>query len=165
VDMFVVFDEMKHLMQNPKAVALAIFYHDYIYNPMASNNEDLSAKKMIEDFRGKIGFAIVDVTADLIIATRHSENDKLLGDEKWIVDIDLASMGSDIHIFEKHSRDIREEYHQFSDDLFNQGRVEFLLGFMNRKHIYNTQIMRQRFEAQAVENISRAIRELKNENT
>ncbi len=163
VDMFTIFDGVDHLMEDPNAVELAIFYHDYIYDPLANNNEDCSAGVMITDLRYELGFGITNHTRDLIMATTHKSTNKLVGDERWIVDLDLAILGFDSPLFDKWGKNIREEYIQIDDESYRNARKDFLLGMLNRDHIYNTQVMRQRYESIAVENISRAIKELKNE--
>ena len=88
----------------------ALWFHDAIYEPMSSSNEERSAAWAVEFFQGvgvrKEGAERIQ---SHIMATRHvglaEDNDGRL-----VVDIDLAILGPDAARYVEFERDVRREY-------------------------------------------------------
>lgn len=157
------FDKLKHLMNDPLSVQLAIFYHDYVYDVKSNTNEEDSARAIGMN-TGLTPMQTAEAER-LVMATRHLPGAVLSGDERWIVDLDLMRFGVYRQDFWSHGKAIRSEYSYVSDELYNHNRKNFLLELINRDHIFNNSLIRARYESMAVENISWAIRELNNENS
>lgn len=138
-------------------LAVALFYHDVVYNGHRSDNEAQSAAWAQKDLEGSPWAAPV---ADLILDTRHAavpQSD--LG--KWIVDIDLSVLGSSEERFARYDRDVRAEYRWVPWFLYKRQRRLILEGFLARPAIYATDFFRQRLETPARQNLATAIARLR----
>ncbi|MEB3273276.1 MAG: hypothetical protein ACO4CG_04265 [Prochlorothrix sp.] len=74
----------------------------------------------------------------------------------WLLDLDLAILGSDPVAFRRYEQQIRQEYVTIPDDRFQAGRQAVLQHFRQRPWIYGTAYFRQRREAQARINLQRS---------
>ena len=92
----------------------------------------------------------------LIMATRHSEV-PATPDAKLVVDIDLAILGAAPARFDEYELQIRDEYGFVPEALFREKRGEILRGFLQRPAIFSTPAYAARFEAQARNNLARAL--------
>lgn len=154
-------DEFRPLGAHPAEVECALWFHDAIYEPMSSSNEERSAAMASEFCRG-VGVA-PDVIARIrshIMATRHvalAADD----DARLVVDIDLAILGSEPARYAEFERDVRKEYKWVPGVIYRKKRAEILQSFLNRPMIYHWKPAYERFEARARNNLSRAIGTLK----
>lgn len=141
---------------------LALWYHDAIYDTRAKDNEEKStalARTMIRN--ALLPGAFEQFVADCIMATKHATI-PADPDVRFLVDIDLASLGKSKDEFEKDARRIRKEYEWVPEDMFAAGRSTVLQSFLNRPNIYATQFFRDKYEAQARQNITRSLAQLSN---
>lgn len=144
-------------------IELALWFHDVIYDPRAPNNEECSAK-LLEGFALLQGLPekLAADAAFSVRATKHTgENlDGMPVPTQWVLDIDLASLGFEPKRFDENSAQIREEYSWVPEDAYRAGRKTILQGFLDRPRIYLTDPCHARFEAQARENLKKAIERL-----
>jgi len=141
-------------------VALALWFHDAIYDTHRHDNEAESAAwaGRVLDATG----AAPEVSArvrSLILATRHSVP-AATSDERLLVDIDLAVLGADPARFDEYDRQIRDEYACVPEDVFRDKRGEVLRGFLSRPEIFATPSLARRFERVARANLARALARL-----
>lgn len=143
-------------------LALAIFYHDAIYDPLASDNEERSAELLLDDGRrAKLPEDVLREAAMLVRATKHSGPEKDLTERACVlIDSDLAILGEDEAIFDQYEEAIRQEYASVSETDFATGRMQILSGLTQRKNLYLTERGRALWEAAARENIARSLRRL-----
>src|SRR5690606_13982957 len=94
----------------PAEVALALWFHDAVYDLQASDNEARSAEWAQETMRaaGASAQAVARVHA-LVMATCHSALPEG-PDAELLVDIDLAILGATPARFAEYERQIRVEY-------------------------------------------------------
>jgi predicted metal-dependent HD superfamily phosphohydrolase len=163
-------DSVRHLAQDPEAVEWAIWYHDYIYasyDPRVTDNEEQSAQKasghLFRLFGHQDGFNTFDQKVQkLILATKHVGH-LHDADAQLLVDLDLAILGKDEAKYDRYESQIAEEYtpRPYSREEYRKGRVERVLRpFLARSRIYATLYFYDKYEAQARENLARAIRQL-----
>lgn len=138
-------------------IEAALWFHDAIYEPIQPNNEELSAL-WAKDSLTESGVSAVSAARvqTLILATRHTAL-PVLPDERLLVDIDLAILGSSKSRFDEYEQQIKEEYAYVPERLFREKRQEVLLSFLARENIYSTQYFRDVLEQQARANLQRAI--------
>jgi len=150
-------DDIGQLATHPAEVALALWFHDAIYEPRRQDNEARSADwaRASAVAAGAPPDSAHRVHA-LIMATRHDALPREL-DEQVLVDIDLAILGAAPARFEEYERDVRAEYAWVPDFLFRAKRKETLQAFLARAAIYHTAPMRERLEAQARANLARSL--------
>lgn len=156
------FDEIKHLLEEPDQVEGAIFGHDAIYDVLRKDNEVRSAKFMVEMFKTigvKNGF--VRGVSDLILDTVEYGGSNH-ADSPYMLDIDFSNFGSSWKEFLENTEKIKKEYSivpGFTDELFVQGRKDFLRGVLKHDRIFPTDYFYERYEDRARENIERYLRD------
>ena len=151
------FDAVIEFVERPDEMELAIWFHDAIYKTLSKTNE-LDSAKWAQSFLEKQGYdkAGIERIFNLIMATLH--NGKLkTNDEKIIVDIDLAILGTPTEVYDKFERNIRKEYKLVPSFIYRKKRKQLLQSFLNNDSIYNMDYFKNKFENTARENIHRAI--------
>jgi len=146
------------LAERPAEVAIALWFHDAIYEHGRSDNEAASAawaRSALLDAGASA--AAADRVAALVMATRHSAVVPSTPDAQLLVDIDLAILGAEPARFAEYEQQIRDEYQHMPQPLFAQKRREVLQAFLDREHIYATPTYRARYEARARANLLAAI--------
>jgi len=153
-------DELRVLAGDPAALELAIWYHDAIYRPRRSDNEQASADLATADLRaaGATGTLVAMVSA-LILSTTHRATPPP-GDAALLADIDLAILGAPAARYAEYETQIRTEYRWAPGFLFRRGRVALLREFLARPRLYSTPALYARLEAQARHNLADSIRAL-----
>lgn len=154
---FAVWDSVREFAARPGECELALWYHDAVYDPFASDNEARSADLAAAVVGGDDAL-IANVRA-MILATRHDAAPPD-GDASLVVDVDLAILGAVPQRFEEYERQVREEYSWVPGPLFRSKRRHVLAAFLARPAIYQTPVLRERFEARARVNLARSIEAL-----
>ena len=143
-------------------LVLAIFMHDYVYDSLAPDNEEKSAKalKQIEQSYFH-SLANREKIENLILATKH---DKLArnDEEALIADLDLSILGTFSETtWQWYCHSIRKEYATVSSEDYRAGRIAILEKFLQRPRIFQTEFFYDKFERQARKNIQEEIARLK----
>jgi predicted metal-dependent HD superfamily phosphohydrolase len=155
------FDLLRPQATRPDEIELALWFHDAVYLPYRSGNEEKSADWAVR-FLADAG-AGEDVAArvrELILATRHdaiaTDHDSAI-----LVDVDLSILGADRERYDAFEADVRKEYRWVPRALYRRERRKILGSFLQRERIFVTADFCARYEAQARHNLERAIRELR----
>jgi predicted metal-dependent HD superfamily phosphohydrolase len=151
------FAEVRHLAAHPAEVALALWFHDAVYQPRRNDNELKSAEWARSSVVSN-GLPI-DTGAriyDLVMATRHDAVPVGV-DADVLVDTDLAVLGASPERFDEYERQVRDEYSWVPGLLYRRERGKVLRAFASRDYIYRTAPFRTAREAQARENIARSL--------
>ena len=156
--MAVALADVRDDLNDPAAVELAVWYHDLVYDPRASDNEARSAAAA-ERTLTKLGLspAFVANVAELVMATRHDGRPPASPDAAALVDLDLAVLGSPPADFDRYEADVRAEYAHVPDADYAAGRSAVLGRFLDRPHVYATPAAGSRLEAAARHNLGRSI--------
>lgn len=143
--------------ERPPEVALALWFHDAIYDVHRHDNEAQSAAWAFEALTaaGVPDDAAHRVQA-LVMATRHDAIPEGR-DAALLVDIDLSILGAAPPRFAEYERQIRAEYAHVPPPLFEERRRAILLRFLERQPIYLTPGLRSDREAQARANLQQAV--------
>jgi predicted metal-dependent HD superfamily phosphohydrolase len=153
-------DSVRDSADDPRAIELAIWFHDVVYDGRRQDNEERSADLADRELdRLGVEPALRDEVHRLILLTRH-DREPPDRDGKIMVDIDLASLAMPPEVFDENTRLIRKEYPHVRDDDFARGRRDMLGRFLARPRIYYTDEFRERYEGRARENLSRALAKL-----
>src|SRR5262249_40856713 len=102
------FEQSRTLAERPGEVALALFYHDAIYDTHSRDSEERSAKLAVEVLKGIGGNGDLDRVAALIMATKHDAVPNGI-DAQLLVDIDLSILGAAPARFDEYERQVRLE--------------------------------------------------------
>lgn len=151
------FEAVRYLCEAPDEVELALWLHDLVYDPHASDNEEKSALAAQEFL---IELKCPERTArsvtELILITKHTKS-PLTQDAKVIVDIDLLILGQPAGLFDFYEKGIRVEYAWVPEDTYRTERAKVLRGFLDKSSIYYTDRFEVLYGSQARENLTRAL--------
>lgn len=163
VEMLNMFNEVRHLSDNPTAIELAILFHDAVYNTTSKFNERESANlasRMLQYLLHNHHGFITSIWY-LIMKTRHDpKSPPQTNDEKLLVDLDIAILGATADRFDEYEAGIRKEYEHVEPAVFAEKRAEILQGFLDRGRIYYTDYFHEKLGARAEENLKRSIAKL-----
>jgi len=153
-ELFALWRRDYHKLQKPEELALAIFYHDAIYKPWSSKNEEASADLAARQLRqGGIKRESIEMIYSYILCTR--DHRPTLEDEDliWLLDADLSILGSSKESYQEYARQIRQEFRLYPDFLYRPGRKKVLMGLLERKNIYRSPHFYEDLEERARQNI------------
>ena len=97
------FDQVKNNLHEPHIIALALLYHDVIYEPTRSDNELKSAEYAVESLTGYLSAEQCQHIYTLIMMTASHQIDKWsnkvkereeYSDAAYLLDMDLSILGS-----------------------------------------------------------------------
>lgn len=154
------FEHIRECLQELDAVGgsreieLALWFHDFVYDPKAKDNEERSAERAVQVARDlKLS---EEQVREFILATHHSAPPA--GEEaRLVVDIDLSILGADPNRFDEYERQIREEYSWVPEPTFHGERARILISFLDRPSIYGTERFRKKLEKRARANLERSL--------
>jgi predicted metal-dependent HD superfamily phosphohydrolase len=146
------------LPEASEEVLAAVWFHDLIYDRRGANEERSAdvAHEALTDLH--FPRASVERVTKMILATRNHEPGDLPEEAKLFLDADLAILGSPRERYREYAEAIRFEYSWVPDEAFRAARDGVLRSFIAKPFIYRTDVMRQRFEVQARENIAWELR-------
>lgn len=119
-------------VRDREILTLAIWWHDVVYDPTRSDNEEQSAllaeRHIAPELRDEVG--------RLIRLTRM--HDVAPGDRlgALLVSIDLTILGADEASYDAYANAIRHEYAHVPDEAYRAGRAAVLERFASRPVIY-----------------------------
>jgi predicted metal-dependent HD superfamily phosphohydrolase len=151
---------VKTTIKNWDTVLFTLYYHDIIYNPLKTNNEEKSAE--FTENRMRLIAApqpIIENCIGQILATKKhflsADNDTNI-----FTDADLSILGQPWPVYEKYYKQVRKEYALYPNLIYNPGRKKVLQHFLQMQQIFKTDYFFECFEAQAKENIERELQQL-----
>jgi predicted metal-dependent HD superfamily phosphohydrolase len=163
------FDSVRALLASPDLVEAALWFHDAVYDPRASDNEAQSAAWAASVLAASgLDNASIERVSTLILATRHvaepSDADSLYRpDRGYLADIDLAILGAPPPAFAEYEKQIRQEYAWVPLATFCLKRAQLLETFLDRPRLYATDYFHTRYAEQARRNLQASIQQLQNE--
>jgi predicted metal-dependent HD superfamily phosphohydrolase len=146
------------LLQNPFAVSLAAWFHDFVYDSQAADNElqsAISARELLANI-GESS-ASIERVHQLILATQGHQIDPDDRDRCIFLDADLAILGADPVEYQVYQRSIRREYSWVSDAAYRAGRIQVLESFLQRDRLYYTDLLFNELESISRCNLDREI--------
>jgi len=155
---FAGYTQLREQMRRPAEVALALWYHDAVYEVRQHDNEARSAALAAEALKSQHAPpALASRIEALIMATRHHEAGPD-HDATILLDIDLAILGAAPERFAEYEAQIRAEYAHVPAHVYRERRREVLDSFRRRALLFKTTAFQTMFERQARENLDAAIR-------
>ena len=154
----------------PREVALAVLYHDAIYEPGRSENEARSAQFAVEQiarWQPEAGIDARRVAYLIELTARHGQfvpadfdGDPAPDDVRLFLDCDMAILGAEPAVFDAYDRGIAAEYRgTLPAWLFRLNRRRFLKALLARERIFLSDFFHARLDAQARANLRRAVNE------
>jgi len=148
--------------QDPGSVALAVLFHDAIYQAGRTDNETRSAQLAFEALAADppdVNFDSARVQALIMLTARHGalEATQLDHDEAHFLDCDMAILGAPHERFASYELAIAAEYGHLPPAVYRAGRARFLHKLLSSPAIYLSRIFRERLESQARTNLQWAL--------
>jgi len=159
------YDDLAVHWRRPVPVLWALYWHDAIYDPTASDNEELSAQLLEAEGSSVLAEDDLAFAAQIIRATAKHEipaglDDADESDLSLFLDTDLSILGAPEPVFDQYEADVRAEYAFVPDEAFRAGRLRILKSFADRETIYFTKVGQKRWDQQARANLARSIARL-----
>ena len=156
MECLVLFEKVQSQIEDALAVQLAIFFHDVVYQPHSASNEQESAMLMRQQLAGALPETQLDKIVKWILATQQhavaSESDLA-----YLLDIDLAILGSSPQRFAEYQQQIRQEYVWVDELMYQEKRHAVLRQFYLAQPLYQTRYFQQHYEQQAKTNLKQAL--------
>jgi predicted metal-dependent HD superfamily phosphohydrolase len=152
------FDCVSDTLQQPFELELAIWFHDAVYDPFSSTNEQDSAN-WAKDFLLRVNYqeAGAGRVYEHIMATMHTAKNTDQH-ERLIVDIDLSILGSSREQYDEFEKNIRKEYRLVPGFIYHAKRKQILNMFLSLPRIYSTDYFHEKYEELARANLRRALK-------
>jgi predicted metal-dependent HD superfamily phosphohydrolase len=154
-----------------KVFALAICFHDIVYEPKSSTNETDSIV-VFQQFQAETSTCTVPLEVKLVeTMIRCTINHQLPnGDVEmsqydtiiaFFLDFDLQILGRhNPDEYTLYARQIRQEYQHYDDAAFRQGRMQVLRRFLLRPRFYYTETFFDLYDDYARANVKRELETL-----
>lgn len=154
--------ELKPLQGNFSSwdtIVFAIAYHDIIYNPIKSDNEERSADFAVNRLQAlTVPKQEIELCRRIILATKKHQPSE--PEVNLFTDADLSILGAEPTAYAEYTKQIRQEYSIYPDLLYNPERKKVLTHFLAMSQIFKTKEFFERFEKSARENIQNELAEL-----
>lgn len=138
---------LRDRFEDADAALLALFYHDIVYDPARSDNEERSA----ESLRAVLTGGTADRACAHILATKKHEAHT--PDAALVVDIDMAILAAPWPDYLRYAENVAREYLPvYGAEAYKAGRCEMFLKPVQNRRIFLTDVFAPR-EAAAQGNI------------
>ncbi|MET8782447.1 hypothetical protein [Streptomyces sp. NPDC004589] len=147
-------DVLEEYADDPDAVRLAAWFHDAVYLPDRSTNEERSAR-LAERALPEAGVpqrTTAEVARLVRLTVGHATEP---GDANGAVlcDADLAILAAAPHTYGAYTAAVRQEYGFVPDEAFREGRAAVLRGLLELPRLFRTPYGQREWEATARWNI------------
>lgn len=148
-------DTLEKYAADPDVVRLAAWFHDAVYLPERSENEERSAH-LAERALPEAGVS-AEKTAEvarlvrLTVPHAPADDDR---DGQVLCDADLAILAAPPSAYAVYTAEVREEYHFVPNDAFREGRSAILRQLLGLPHLFRTPYGREHWEPTARYNLA-----------
>jgi len=148
-------DELADHAADPDVVRLAAWFHDAVYDPQRSDNEQRSAELATMVLtRLRVDPARVGEVARLVLLTADHAVAVDDRDGAVLCDADLAVLASDAARYATYAAAVRREYAHVPDADFAAGRAAVLRGLLAQEPLFHTPSGHASWEAAARANLT-----------
>jgi len=144
-----------------RRLRLALLWHDVVYDPRRSDNEEESAERARRELAAAgVGVPDVEEVVRLIRLTkghRVAEGDRI---GALLVSIDLSILGADPERYRAYADSIRLEYAHVPEAAYRAGRAAILQSMLDADPLYPDPAFRDRLEEAARRNLSAELADL-----
>ncbi|MER5433153.1 hypothetical protein [Streptomyces sp. NPDC002588] len=143
-------DVLREHADDPAAVRLAAWFHDAVYAPDRSENEERSARLAERALAeaGVPGERTAEVARLVRLTVTHdpADDDR---DGQVLCDADLAILAAPPSVYAAYTAAVREEYHFVPSDAFRAGRAAILRRLLDLPRLFRTPYGQAEWEATA----------------
>ncbi|MET8470267.1 hypothetical protein ABZY90_06475 [Streptomyces sp. NPDC006422] len=148
-------DVLEEHAEEPELVRLAAWFHDAVYRPDRSENEERSAA-LAERALAEAGLAadaVAEVARLVRLTVGHDPSDDDTNGEA-LCDADLAILASPAPAYAAYTKAVREEYAFVPVEAFREGRAAVLRQLLDLPRLFRTPYGRAHWESAARENLT-----------
>ncbi|AQS69010.1 hypothetical protein [Streptomyces pactum] len=148
-------DVLQEYADDADVVRLAAWFHDAVYLPERSENEERSAR-LAERALPEAGVP-GEKTAEVARLVRLTVTHAPAGDDRdgqVLCDADLAVLASPPSVYAAYTAAVREEYHFVPNEAFREGRAAILRRLLGLPRLFHTPHGRREWEATARYNLT-----------
>jgi predicted metal-dependent HD superfamily phosphohydrolase len=149
--------QVKDEINNWHTVLFSLYYHDIIYNPLKSDNEEKSAALAEKRMKQLAVPAEISNACKAQIEATRKHLAASSNDTNYFTDADLSILGHDRETYAAYYKNVRKEYSLYPDIVYNPGRKKVLQHFLAMERIFKTAFFYNRFEAQARDNLRKEL--------
>jgi predicted metal-dependent HD superfamily phosphohydrolase len=131
--------ELAGAAADPDAVRLAAWYHDVVYDPEGTDNEQVSAERARAGLRGLVTDERLAEVARLVRLTAGHDPAPDDANGAVLCDADLAVLAAPPEAYAAYASAIRLEYGHLSDEEFTAGRIAVLERLLALPTLYRTE--------------------------
>ncbi|HLP20006.1 MAG TPA: hypothetical protein VK174_06875 [Chitinophagales bacterium] len=145
----------------PVATTFALFYHDLVYSPLRSDNEQQSAdyaRKVLMQWN--MPAELISKVHHLIVCTQSHEAIAADDETNVFLDADMAILGSAAPVYQDYTTAVRKEFSIYPDFIYNKGRRDFLRKTLSRPYMFLTAFFRAKYESHARINLQNELNQL-----
>jgi len=135
----------------------AIWWHDVVYDPMRSDNEELSAQLAEQHVAPEIRAEVARLIR--LTKTHQVEPNDRLG--AILISIDLSILAAEPSRYDAYAAAIRKEFSHVPDDAYRAGRADVLSRFAERAVIFPDAAFARCWDRKARDNLARELASLK----
>lgn len=158
--------KFSYLFSHKDEACIAFWFHDVVYSPHRTDNEEKSAALVRALMEKYLKFAptddsknemmqAIDRVCALIMCTKTHRADTL--DGQAFVDIDLSILASVPSRFASYQQQIRDEYVHVDTETYQKARHKFLLDMSCRSPLFQHVHLRAVWEHKARRNLTSAL--------
>ncbi len=151
--------EVKEEIEDWDTILFSVYYHDIIYKTTKNNNEEKSAElakerlQLIKFPNDKISKCV----SQIIATKQHLESTDL--DTNLFTDADLSILGKPRESYSEYFKQIRKEYSQYPNFIYNPGRKNVLNHFLSMERIFKTDSFFNKYENIARQNLANELKQ------
>lgn len=148
------------VVPDPAVVRAAALFHDAVYDPRRTDNEEASAslaRRTLVDELGWDGPRAEEVGRLVLATAGHALPEGAEASDPGaavLLDADLAVLGASPRAYQAYVDGVRGEYAHVDDGGWRTGRAAVLRSFLDRTRIYATERARTEREARARANLT-----------
>ncbi|WP_423835607.1 hypothetical protein [Streptomyces tubbatahanensis] len=144
---------------DPDAVRLAAWFHDAVYRPDRSENEERSAR-LAERALPEAGVSAARTAEVARLVRLTVTHDPAPGDVNGalLCDADLAVLAGSPEEYAHYAAEVRQEYAFVPDAAFREGRAAVLQQLLSLPHLFRTSYGRAHWEQPARHNLTTELR-------
>lgn len=140
------------------SVALAVWFHDLIYDVRRQDNEAQSAEAALRFGQAQaLPSELLQQVEALILSTAGHSPRWDHPDCQALLDADLAILARPAAAYDAYAEAIRQEYRRYPTFLYKKGRRKVLRSFLDRPQLYFTPHLQAQWEGPARANLAREL--------
>lgn len=153
--------ELSAYAADVEAVRLAAWFHDAVYDPVRSDNEERSAAWAEETIAHlRLPARLVAEVARLVRLTALHDPGSDDPNGSVLCDADLAILAADPDRYAAYAQGVRHEYRALDDAAFTAGRTQVLRALLDRPVLFRTPPGRMHWAEAARVNLEGELRRL-----